>query len=325
VHFFKALKIQRRTLLRIGVFLSASCLDHNQSQATCDPLGAGGKITNPELVYAGMPFSAGEEQHFDLFYMGVFVGYGKLDVKAPVLDGGTWSNVFGAAAHTAPSYEVIFRADEKMLAYSEGQTFAAKKFKMEQDEKQIFGDHFKGSKLIKFDHGKCYTKETVDRIDRERRVKRFELIPGSTDILSGFYEMRQKKYKIGKVEKSLVYTSEESWWAEFTPVSFEEVEVPAGKFNAVKLSLKTYIGKVAQQKGDMFMWIAVDHPSRPLVKVEGEVKVGSITLELRKFVPGERHQKLDKEFLKKPSPVINTEVINKIKKDLEGSKIQSGK
>ena len=78
---------------------------------------------------------------------------------------------------------MIFKADEKMLSYSEAQTFAANKFKMEQDEEQIFGKIFKCEKIIKFDHSKCYTKEIIYRIDRERKVKRFELKPGSTDIL----------------------------------------------------------------------------------------------------------------------------------------------
>lgn len=312
-------------MLKRCLMLAAGLAISPQGLSECKPLASQKQITSAGQVYAGMPFSAGEEQHFDLFYMGVFVGYGMLDVKEPVKDGDAWTNVFGASAHTAPSYEMIFKADEKMLAYSEAQTFSANKFKMEQDEEQIFGKRFKGEKLIKFDHSKCYTKETIDRIDRERKVRRFELKPGSTDILSGFYRMRHNDYKIGKVEKFLVYTSEDSWWAEFTPVVVEEVEVPAGKFKAVKLSLQTYIGKVAQQKGDMFMWIGVDHPSRPLIKVEGEVKVGTITLELRKFVPGKDQSALVKKFLESPNVSDNTDVINKMKEDLDSSKIQKSK
>ena len=83
--------------------------------------------------------------------------------------------------------------------------------------------------------------------------------------------MRHKDYKIGKVEKFLVYTSEDSWWAEFTILQQEGKT--AG--NSRQLNFPDY-SKVAQQKGDMFMDRRPS--SRPLVK-EGEVKVGTITLE----------------------------------------------
>ncbi len=67
----------------------------------------------------------------------------------------------------------------------------------------------------------------------------------------------------------------------------EEVEVKAGKFEVVRVRLKSYLGKELQQQGRLTAWIATKkHPSRPLVKVEGELKFGSAYMELSKFKPG---------------------------------------
>jgi hypothetical protein len=46
------------------------------------------------------------------------------------------------------------------------------------------------------------------------------------------------------------------------------------------------VGKDLEQKGPIHVWIAEDHPSRPLVKVDGTVKIGWMELVLEKFVEG---------------------------------------
>ena len=60
----------------------------------------------------------------------------------------------------------------------------------------------------------------------------------------------------------------------------------AGTFDAVKLDLQTFIGKELQQKGDVSMWIAQKHPSRPLVKITGRIKIGHVSIELSELEVG---------------------------------------
>ena len=272
----------------ISSTLSLSGLD---SLAKCHSFKTNKPVTEAANVYESTLFSEGEEQYYELFYMGVFVGFGKLEVKKPVKHANQWHSVFAAAAHTAPSYEFVFQAEERMMTYSLPNTFQVSRFKLEQDEKRVGKTRFQSQKWLKFDHSKCYVKEIILEKGKKQKVKRFDLASGATDILSSFYQVRQLDFKIGKMERLLIYTSEKSWWAEATPIKKEIVEVPAGKFEAYKISMKTFVGKVAEQAGDMFLWVAVKGPSRPLVKVEGEVKIGSISLELARFTPGVRQRK----------------------------------
>lgn len=275
---------QRAALL---CFMSSLLLLTTPSFARCDKVRNSFNISEKNQVYMNVPFKQGEEQHYELFYMGVFVGYGKLEVKEPVQYNGLWHNVFAAAANTAPSYEVLFKGDEKMMAYSLPGSYAVSKFKLEQDEKKLLGDRYLAEKWITFDHDKCYVKEIIQEKGKPQKIKRFDLISGANDILSSFYHIREMDFKIGKMQKFLVYTSEKSWWAEATPIKFEAVKVGAGEFKSVKLSMKTFVGNVAEQSGDMFLWVAIDHPSRPMVQVQGEVKIGTIKLELKKFKAGQ--------------------------------------
>ena len=114
----------------------------------------------------------------------------------------------------------------------------------------------------------------------------YYLSPGAIDALGASFKL-QLDYKIGRKERILVYTSEKNWWLEILPEKIEEVEVKAGKFEAVKIRLKSYLGKQLQQKGKLTAWVATKkHPSRPLVKVEGELKFGNAYMELSKFTPG---------------------------------------
>ena len=64
------------------------------------------------------------------------------------------------------------------------------------------------------------------------------------------------------------------------------MEVEAGKFKAMKLKLQTFLGEELQQQGDVYMWIATEHPARPMVQIEAEVKVGTFWMELASFRQG---------------------------------------
>jgi hypothetical protein len=288
-------KLRYSTLVVIGSF---SLLTAEYSYGKCKKYNAAYTVAKKSQVYQHVPFSDGEEQYYELFYMGVFVGYGKLEVKEPIKHKGLWHNVFAASANTAPSYEVIFKGKEKMMTYSQPGSFSVTRFKLEQDEEKMLGDKFLAQKWLKFNHDKCYVKEILLEHGKKQVVKRFDLASGATDILSSFYQIRTRDFKLGKMEKFLIYTSEKSWWAEATPVKIEKVKVPSGEFKALKISMKTFIGKVAEQKGDMFVWIAMDHPSKPLVKIQGEVKIGKIELELRKFTPGKDQLAAVEKYMK---------------------------
>jgi len=241
-------------------------------------------VTNANEVYAGAPFGEGEELTFDINYMGVFVGWAKLSVDKPIKLKDRWHQVFSGTANTAPSYEMFFVGRDSLKAYSLPGTFVVSKFKLEQYEHKMLSKAFVSSKWIDYDQAACKSRETVIVQGDNPVRKEFPLESGANDIVSSFYHLRTKSMNVGDVHKILIYTSEKNWFAEATVLAKETVKVPFGKFETAKIKLKTYLGKELQQRGDLYFWIGLT-PERPVVKIEGEIKIGKVKFNLSQFKP----------------------------------------
>jgi hypothetical protein len=252
---------------------------------TCQPFAPGVLPTRPEDVYRKDPFKEGEVQVFDISYMGVFVGWAKLAVEKPVKFKDRWHQVFSGTANTSPSYEALFVARDSLKAYSLPGSFAVSKFKMEQYEHKILSKAFVSSKWIDYDQSECKARELIVLQGENPVRKELHLEPGANDIVSAFYNIRSKSLDVGDVHKILVYTSEKNWFAEASVISHEQVEIKKEVYKAAKIKLKTYLGKELQQRGDLFMWVGLDE-SRPVVKIEGEIKIGKVKFELTKYEKG---------------------------------------
>ena len=253
-------------------------------------------------VYKGLPFKAGEEAKYELRYSALQtkVGYGFLRVYSPILhpiivgekDGKPIEEkrhhmVFQAEGFTGEWYRALFVAHDKVQAISRPWDFGISKFYMKQDEDKPLSKRFKSEKWLDFNQFKCEVEEKyIDQTANKESLKKFPVTHGALDALGALFKLRTLEYELKKEHRLLVYTSEKNWWLEAHPVAFESVTVNAGTFDTVKLSLKTYLGKDLQAKGDVFVWIATKHPSRPLVKIEGEVTFGSVYLILDSFTAG---------------------------------------
>jgi hypothetical protein len=237
-------------------------------------------------VYKGRPFQPGESANYEVSYVGVHAGYGNIDVEQPIRHDGVWHQVFSGNASTGDWYEKIFIVKDKIRAVSRPWDFGAAQFYIEQDEGLFFGRRFTQKKWITFDQNNCKVFEKTENRKKEIKNDEYQLEPGADDALSAFFALRTLNFKPGRTERIQVYTSEKNWFLDAEPITEESVQVPAGTFKAMKLKLTTYLGKDLQQKGDVFIWIATEHPNRPMIRVEAEVKVGSIQVRLKNFVPG---------------------------------------
>ena len=269
------------------IFLSLAANYAHSEQAPCETPDS--KAPGPSSmteIYRKAPFKSGERSTFQVHYMGVMVGYGNIRVKPPVLLKNNWSQHFSAKASTGDWYSAIFVAKDQVIAYSKPESFAVLKFYIKQDEGQMFGSRFIQEKWLNFYHEKCMVDEIIKKKDKEPVQEQAELSYGAIDALGAVFKLRSLTYITGQKQRFLVYSSRKNWWLEADPKTVEKVTVPAGEYLADKLKLQTYLGKDLQQKGEVHIWIAKDHPSRPLVKVEGEIKIGSIVMELTEFTPG---------------------------------------
>ena len=251
----------------------------------CIPFNPGTLPGKPQDVYKADPFKEGELQTFDISYMGIFVGWATLGVEKPVKFHDKWHQVFSGAANTSPSYEALFVGRDSLKAYSLPGSFAVSKFKMEQYEHKILSKAFISSKWIEYDQASCLAKETVILQGEDPKRKEVRLEPGANDVVSAFYNIRSKSLNVGDVHKILIYTSEKNWFAEASVQAHEKIKVPSGDYDTAKIKLKTYLGKELQQRGDLYMWVGLG-PDKPVVKIEGEIKIGKVKFELAKYDRG---------------------------------------
>jgi len=237
-------------------------------------------------VYKDVPFKSGEVAEYELRYMGALAGYGKLEVRPPQLFNDRWMRSFFVDAKTGDWYKLIFVAHDTVSALSRPWDFGIAKFYMSQDEGKMFGSRFSQDKWLEFDHKKCKTYERVTQPGKKEDRQEFDLQPGAIDALGAAFWLRIRDYKLNKTERAPIYTSEKNWYLDATPVAFEKLNVPAGEFETVKLKLQTFLGKELQQKGDVYVWIATKTPQKQLVKIEGDIKIGSVKLILNKYQAG---------------------------------------
>lgn len=237
-------------------------------------------------VYKDAPFKAGESAVYEVTWGNLKAGDATLEVRPPRKYKDIWHRVFHVEAKTGDWFQAVFIAKEEVEALTRPWDHGISKFFMEQDEGKLFGRRFQQKKWLEFDHDNCKVNERVVEPEKADKNNTFDLSYGANDALGVLYNLRSRTFKVGQKERAPVYTSEKNWWLEADPIAIEKVTVPAGTFNAVKLKLQTFIGKDLQQKGDVWAWIATDDPARPLVQIQGEIKLGSVWIKLHKFKPG---------------------------------------
>ena len=237
-------------------------------------------------TYKNMPFSENERLIYRLYYGGVFVGYGDLQVLKPKARKGYWHQSFYGKAKTGSWYKYIFEGHNTARSYAMPQTFAVREFYFDRDENPLVGRHLQEKKWLYFNHEACSVKEIIKKVGAPDKFETSKLEAGAADVLGVFFKIRTYKFQIGKTVKILVFSSEKNWWLEATPEKKEILSLEIGRYEAMKLQLKTYIGKELQQQGKVAAWIATKHPNHPILKITGKIKIGSVDMILSKFTPG---------------------------------------
>ena len=164
-------------------------------------------------VYAGLPFSEGEELEFRVSYFNLDAGQLFFRVWEPKLFDQQWHMSLESAAITSEWYGKIFKAQDEGIAYIIPGNYRAHQFKLTQDHKPLFGRHYTEDKLLTFDYSKCsVTEEFRDETGKVKKTKQADLDPDATDILGALYKLRTVDFEKVKEERIKVYTSEKNWW-----------------------------------------------------------------------------------------------------------------
>jgi Protein of unknown function (DUF3108) len=256
------------------------------SGAICPPERPPAPLVAFQDVYRGMPFQPGERLRYEVRYMGVFAGFGELEVAPPAEQEGNWYRAFRARAHTGNWYHGLYSGHGSALAWSRPGDFGAFGYWFEQDGQPMLSKRWSKKKFLKFEHDACKVAEYTTQPGKPQQTEEVALSYGAKDVLSAIYFLRTRDYVIGRSERTQVYVSGKNLWLEVEPAGVETVKVPAGSFRALKLKLRAYFEGKPVRKTRVDLWVAEDHPQRPIVQAEAYLKVGHLNFELVEFIPG---------------------------------------
>jgi len=237
-------------------------------------------------VYQASPFKGGEKTTYELSYAGMRAGYADIEAKSPSKHDGTWHRIFSIDAKTGDWFRSVFFGHDQAMSYSRPWDFGVSKFYLEQYEEPIFKKPYVSKKWLDFNHKDCLVSEKTWDPAKGNRPSTHPVVRGAMDALGAIFYLRTLEYKLGERRRALIYTSEKNWWLEADPVAFEKVKTPVGEFDSVKLKLRTYLGQVLQQKGDIFIWIATGTRERQMLQIQGEIKIGSVWARMINYQPG---------------------------------------
>jgi len=237
-------------------------------------------------VYKGMPFASGEFIKLDVSYLGIHAGFLEFKVL-PATFKNQWLMGFNSLVRTGDWYNKIFKALDEGTGYAAPSSFQPFEFRLTQDNNPLIGRRYIEDKLLKYNFEDCSVSEEY-RDDKGQVTKSVHasLDPDAIDIISAIYKLRTVDFVKNTEARIKVYTSEKNWWLTATREEFVRLTTPIGKFEAVRLKLETFIGKELQQKGNAKIWLAFNHPNRPLLKIEAQIKIGSFIASLAEYKAG---------------------------------------
>ena len=254
--------------------------------AACLPPATQAPAVSDADVYRDMPFQPGERAVYAVYYMGVRAGWGSFEVGAATINRGSWYRVFRVDARTGDWYKGIYEGRGHVFAMSRPDDFGARRFLLERSGRRVLSKWKTKKQMFEFSQADCKVISHRSQTGRPEQIEEQSLPHGGMDILTAAYFIRSHHFQAGKPEQTRLFHEGKDYALHVNPVGNETVDVPAGRFTALKMEAQTYRDGKPQDKGRFQIWVAQDHPSRPVVMVEADVKLGQVTLQLESFEPG---------------------------------------
>lgn len=223
---------------------------------------------------AGEAFSPGEETVLEVTYLGLPTGEGRIVVGDP--SGDVWPVIFQARTRGIVGFVDI---REHFVTYWDAVARLTRGSDLRAYE---VGDYHQDSQ--RFDRASGQATITVQRKGRTSQ-RTIAIAPDVHDLTSAFMWLRLQPLAPGQRYEVPVVASSKAFTLVAEVLEREAVEAPAGKFQAVKLKVRTQLDGKFSTKRDTFLWLS-DDPRHVLVKVTADFMVGSVVAKLKTYRAG---------------------------------------
>ena len=199
----------------------------------------------------------GERLVFEVFWMGVPVGEGTLEVKEKVRVHGRPAFHLVAVARTNDFLSKIYPVYDEVHSYLDAERFYSLEFR-----KNVREGRYRADERIIFDHGK---KKGFYESFRNHGKKEIELVPGAQDLLSAFYWFRLQPVTVGKSVKAVVSSDEKNWDLELEVQGWETKELRGGEIiPTFVVEPKTRLKGILYRRGRAWVNFSCDSARRPI-------------------------------------------------------------
>ena len=235
-------------------------------------LGVLTALATPEKPAAG--FAPGEETVFDVSYLRLRTGEGRIVVGKP--EGDVWPVIF--QARTAGLGGLV-DVREHLVSYWDTAARCSRGSDLRAYE---VGDLHLDS--TRFDRLNGSATVTVERKGK-KKVKTVAVSSDVHELTSAFLWLRLQELEPGQRYELPVLPGSKPSTLVVEVMGREQVDTPAGTFPSVKLRFHTEIeGKFSTQR-PMWMWLS-DDPRHVLVRASADFAIGSMVLVLKRYTPG---------------------------------------
>jgi hypothetical protein len=183
-------------------------------------------------------------------------------------------NVYHTITTTKSSsaFSSFFYVYDRIDCYFDKDTFASLKY-----EKHLREGDYKNDEVIYYDPSKQIA------IRDEKIIK---VLSNTMDILTAFYYLRTLSFQTGDVIKINQSDGKRSKVIEVKILKKEQVTVPAGTFNCIKVEpILNETEGIFRQSGRLWFWLTDDEKHMPVL-MKSSIVIGDITAKLASYTIG---------------------------------------
>jgi hypothetical protein len=216
-----------------------------------------------------LPFGPGEELRFAVKYGVVRAGDASLAVEAMETVDGEPALRLVSTARSSRFFSTFFEVKDRVESLWSVTRRLPLRF-----EKHIREGGYRRETALRFDH------ETLEVVDG--KGKRWEILPGSQDVLSAFYFVRTRSLEPGDTLRVPNHSDGKNYPLDVEVIRRERVQVPAGTFSCIVVEPLLKTAGLFKQEGRLTIWLTDDSRRMPVL-MKSKVAVGSIVAELESF------------------------------------------
>jgi hypothetical protein len=236
-------------------FLVAVCLTAGAEAATNNFSSKSRKL-NPIAAPEKAPV-VGESLVFDVFWMGIHVGTGTLEVKEIVELRGRKAYHVVSVARTNEFLTKLYPIVDEMHSYIDVETMHSLEFR-----KNVREGKYRADEHIVFDYEKkkgfyeSYTNGGTKAVDIE---------PPVHDFVSAIYWFRLQPIEVGKSVHTRANSEEKNYNIEFRVLERQEKEIKGlGTIDTVKVDPKTELKGILYDRGRAWVYFSTDSRRTPV-------------------------------------------------------------